>query len=100
MSSCPGTICAAQRYRLHATYVSKKKTTKTVDRIIKSGCSIEVSLESSSPADVQSNAMVPTAQHFGVPQLQVDYVKTLLLEESDQCRLIRIDHNKIRVNAE
>ena len=31
-------------------------------------CLIEVSLERSSSADVQGNAMKPTAQHFGVPQ--------------------------------
>jgi hypothetical protein len=34
----------------------------------KAVCLIEVSLERSSSADVQGNAMEPTAQHFGVPQ--------------------------------
>ena len=40
---------------------------------------IEVSLQRSSSADVQSNAMGPPAQQFGVAQLQRDYIKTLLL---------------------
>jgi hypothetical protein len=40
---------------------------------------IEVSLQRSSSADVQGNAMGPTAQQFGVAQLQRDYIKTLLL---------------------
>jgi len=38
---------------------------------------IEISLERSDSADVQSNAMGPTAQHFGVPQFQGDYIKPL-----------------------
>jgi hypothetical protein len=38
---------------------------------------IEISLERSGSADVQSNAVGPTAQHFGVPQFQGDYIKPL-----------------------
>ena len=61
---------------------------------------IEVSLERSSSADVQGNAMGPTPQHFGVPQFQGDYVKTLLLQKFYESRLISSDHDQIRIDAE
>jgi hypothetical protein len=44
--------------------------------------------------------MEPATQHFGVPQLQADYIQTPLLQEPDQSRLILIDHDQIRADAE
>src|SRR4051812_1602365 len=44
--------------------------------------------------------MGSSAQQFGVPQLQRDYIETLLLQESYERRLISIDHDQIRINAE
>ena len=44
--------------------------------------------------------MEPTAQHFGVPQFQRDYIKTLLLQKFYESRLISIDHDQIRTDAE
>jgi hypothetical protein len=66
----------------------------------KAVCLIEVSLERSSSADVQGDAMEPTTHHLGVPQFQGDYIKTLLLQKSYERRLIPIDHDQIRVDAE
>ena len=62
--------------------------------------SIEISLECSCPADIQGYAMVPATQHFGVPQLQADYIKTLSLQQFDQGRLVSIDHDQVWVNTE
>jgi hypothetical protein len=69
-------------------------------KIIKAGCSIEVALERTFAADVQGDAMVPAPQHFGVSQLQADYIKTLFLQEFDQGRLVSINHDQVRVDAE
>jgi len=114
---------ATQRFRLHATNVSTEKITRTVENkvaainfsnmiltsivkfvsslgIAKAGCSIKVPLERSSSADVQGYAMEPTAQHFGVSQFQGDDIKTLFLHKFDQGRLVLIDHDHIRINAE
>jgi hypothetical protein len=44
--------------------------------------------------------MEPTTHHLGVPQFQGDYIKTLLLQKSYERRLIPIDHDQIRVDAE
>ena len=44
--------------------------------------------------------MEPTAQHLGVPQFKGNYIKTLFLQKSDQTRLVLIDHDQIRINAE
>ena len=44
--------------------------------------------------------MEPAAQHFGVPQFQGDYIKTLLLQKLYERRLISIDHDQIRIDAE
>ena len=62
--------------------------------------SIEVSLQRSSSADIQGNAMGPTTQHFGVPQFQGDHIKTLLLQKFHERRLIPINHDQIRTDAE
>ena len=114
---------ATQRFRLHATNVSTEKITRTVEKIVAAinfshmiltsiakfvsslgsaiaGCLIKVSLERSSSADVQGYAMEPTAQHFGVSQFQRNYLKTLFLHKFDQGRLVVIDHDQIRINAE
>jgi hypothetical protein len=61
---------------------------------------IEVSLQHSGPADVQGHAMGPTAHHFGVPNFQGDDIKTLFLQQSYESRLIPVDHDQIRTNAE
>jgi hypothetical protein len=66
----------------------------------KAACLIEVSLQRSSPADVQGNAMGPAAHQFGVPQFQGDYIETMLFQESYQTRLISIDHDQARSDAE
>ena len=44
--------------------------------------------------------MGSTAQQFGVPQFQGNHIKTLLLQEFYQRRLISIDHDQIRIDAE
>ena len=44
--------------------------------------------------------MGSTAQQFGVPQFQGDYIKTLLLQEFYERRLISIDHDQIGIDAE
>ena len=61
---------------------------------------LEVSLELSPSSDVQGNAVRPTAQHFGVAQFKGNYIKTLLFQKLDEGRLISIDHDQIRANAE
>ena len=61
---------------------------------------IEVSLERSRSADVQCNAMGPAAQHFGVAQFERNYIKTLLLQKFYEGRLISVDHDQIRIDAE
>jgi hypothetical protein len=63
-------------------------------------CSIEVSLERSFAANVQGYAMVPATQHFGVPQLQANHIKTLFFQQFDQGSLVSIHHDQVRVNAE
>ena len=44
--------------------------------------------------------MKSAAQHLGVPQLQADNIKTLFLQESDQTRLVLIDYDQTRIDAE
>ena len=61
---------------------------------------IEVSLQRSSSADVQGNAMGSAAKQFGVPQFQGNYIMTMLLQESYQSRLIFIDHDQVWIDAE
>jgi hypothetical protein len=61
---------------------------------------IEVSLERSSSADIQGNAMGPAAHHFGVTKFQRDYIKALLFQEFYESGLITINHDQIRIDAE
>jgi hypothetical protein len=61
---------------------------------------IEISLERSSSADIQGNAMGPPAQHLGVPQFQGDYIKSLLFQKSYEAGLIAIDDYQARIDAE
>src|SRR5258708_5099563 len=61
---------------------------------------IEVSLERSSPADVQGDAMEPTAHHLEMPKFQRDYIEPLPLQEFYESRLIPVDHDHIRIDAE
>ena len=44
--------------------------------------------------------MRPTTQHLGVAQFQGDYIKPLLFQKLDQSRLISIDYDQIRTDAE
>ena len=44
--------------------------------------------------------MKSTTQHLGVPQLQADYIQTVLLQELDQSCLIFIDYDQIRIDAQ
>jgi len=46
-------------------------------------CLTEVAIEPSRSANIQGNAMRPTAQHLGVAQFQGDYVKPLLFQKLD-----------------
>jgi hypothetical protein len=43
--------------------------------------------------------MESTTQHFRVPQLQWDDIKTVRFQKFDERRLISIDHDQIRINA-
>src|SRR5215472_8349861 len=118
MSAC-ATFCAAQRYRLQAANVSNKKAAKAVAAKIgvkpvlacrKPGhqsagmpnapCSIEVSLERPLATDVQGDAVGPSAQHLGVAQFQRDDVKPVLFQELYERRLIAVDHDQVRIDAE
>src|SRR6516162_5537724 len=118
MSAC-GAFCAAQRYRLQAASVSNKKAAKAVAAKIKvkpvlacrklghqsarmpnAPCSIEVPLERPPAADVQGDAVGPPAQHLGVAQFQRDDVKSVLFQKLYERRLIAVDHDKVRIDAE
>jgi hypothetical protein len=68
--------------------------------IAAAGRSNEVSFERSLSADVQGHAMEPATHHSGVPQFKGEDIKTVLLQELDQPRLVSIDHDQIRADAE
>jgi hypothetical protein len=63
-------------------------------------CLIEVSLELPPSADVQGNAMRPAGQHLGVTQFQGDYIEPVLFQEPDESRLVSINYDQIRADAE
>ena len=44
--------------------------------------------------------MKPASQQLGVPQLEGDYLESLLLQEPDQGALISIHDYRIRIDAE
>ena len=44
--------------------------------------------------------MEAASQHFGVPQLEPDDINTLLFQQLDQSRLVLINHDQIRADAE
>src|SRR5262245_6756886 len=61
---------------------------------------VEVSLERSGSSHVEGHAVEPTTQHFGVAQLYGDDVEPFLLQQLYERRLITIDHDQVRTDAE
>src|SRR5216684_5071290 len=101
VKACPHMLeCLDARVLRHACGFDFKRQSCPLVSMPKAMGLIEVSLELSSSADVQGNAMRPAAQHFGVAQFQGDYINTLLFQKLDESRLISIDHDQIRIDAE
>ncbi len=44
--------------------------------------------------------MKSTSQHSGMPQFERDHIETLFFQKLDQTRVVELDHDQIRVDAE
>jgi hypothetical protein len=81
VSACPcGTFSAAQRYRLHATNVTTKKTTRTVVIIIAAIIDI---FEEVNPISVAQNCLQPLLPHFVTRA--ADQIDQILAKTQDVC---------------